>query len=1336
MSRSTANHSPPSWHVPRRATRADDPSSIKSLSEWRDLDAYVLLGDPGAGKTEALKAEAAAEGTSVVRAADFVVGARPESQGTYFIDAIDEDNGGGTVLSQLRSLLIAMGRPRVRLSCREIDWKGQIDAEDFGAVVRGGAITVLHLEPLSDDDIRSILTARLDGVDDVDRFLERARARSIDEWLHNPMLLDMVIAADAGGDWGSTKRDVYEAACRKFAAEANNRRKRSPLPGQVEQTLRDAGLLCALLLLGNKPFVSSELDPAPDAGLRITEIPEEIGVTDARTALASNLFTTRNGRSSWLHKTIAEYLAARSIAELIDKGLVPLGRVLALMQGIDGKPVTTLRGLFAWLTVHRVADRPRMIAIDPLGIVINGDVAALTTSERRDVLNRLRAEAAADPWFRSDNNWGAHPFGPLATRDLESVFREHLESTAKSPAESVFRGCVLDALRYGQPMPGLATHLERLVLDTRARQSNRERAYEAWKHNAGFDPVKARAWLDMLAARSSWVDREVASCVLEDLYPDHIGPRDVFDCNRPQMQGREFRFWSDSLLKLSRAEHIADLADAWLARRPKSGENWSPLWLRSPELLARVLDCEGDRASTQRLHDWLGMCLVDQAYSWIRGDQAGREVRAWLEKRPVQMKAIVEYAYSLANVGVERRRDLFWAEERLHGARRPRDWLYWMLGLAEATDDEAMARDCFNNVAVTATRLSGDWDIPSLSEVEAWISRNTAKWPRAPKWLEEARKPRSDEKRRLEEQARAKEQGAQAVDERAKRKLALALYVAELMKGSPNDGFLGRVARVHETNDFVDVVGDSPEERLKDFLVDEGMAAVALDAIERVLSRADLPDVEDILALNRKGEFHPIRPAVLLAAKRAHAKSTDAALRWSVALSQKLFAFHLTGGIGAPAWVDTLVERRAADVAPIYIDYASWWLKRRGNIAITGLRQLNRNDAYDRLARLVLPRLLPDFPLKASKEARRELDQNLLPALRLLDPNVAASIVRKKLAAKGMDPMQRVSWLVANLRYGDDSSGPALVKWIGTNPRRLNAFVESLREQRIPARYSSNLEPRTLAKLFELLAPGADPIWGASRETNLAHWPLQALASSDRYEVARAELSRLASMPALARWHDAIQGAMHEQVATARERSYVVPTPRDVALALANRTPAGPADLQALVIQALDDIEQKARGDSAYLLRWFWKDDRSDGKSENECRDVLKDLLELRLNPQQVSAELEVHAAARKRMDLRATVIANGKEWRLPIEAKIESNTKLWTAWHDQLERLYTNDPKSQGYGIYLVFWFGLRPRKSPEGEAATSARQMREMLEARIPQADRARSRVVVMDFSLPARA
>ena len=63
-----------SLFIPRRAVEISDDNRSQSLSldHWRGNAAYVLLAEPGAGKTEAFKSEARETGGVYVSARDFI----------------------------------------------------------------------------------------------------------------------------------------------------------------------------------------------------------------------------------------------------------------------------------------------------------------------------------------------------------------------------------------------------------------------------------------------------------------------------------------------------------------------------------------------------------------------------------------------------------------------------------------------------------------------------------------------------------------------------------------------------------------------------------------------------------------------------------------------------------------------------------------------------------------------------------------------------------------------------------------------------------------------------------------------------------------------------------------------------------------------------------------------------------------------------------------------------------------------------------------------------------------------------------------------------------------
>ena len=85
--------------VARTATCRDDAERIEQrpIRGWSTTDAYVLLGEPGGGKTTAFLTERAAAGTSgvYVRARDLINAPQPDWCGkTLFIDALDVVRAG------------------------------------------------------------------------------------------------------------------------------------------------------------------------------------------------------------------------------------------------------------------------------------------------------------------------------------------------------------------------------------------------------------------------------------------------------------------------------------------------------------------------------------------------------------------------------------------------------------------------------------------------------------------------------------------------------------------------------------------------------------------------------------------------------------------------------------------------------------------------------------------------------------------------------------------------------------------------------------------------------------------------------------------------------------------------------------------------------------------------------------------------------------------------------------------------------------------------------------------------------------------------------------------
>ena len=216
--------------VPRSVTVVDGGGSRSApLTGFRSERAYVLLGDPGAGKTEAFKLESrAVPGSSLVPARHFIsrsLDRHPEWKAeTLFIDGLDEVRAGRPDARRPMDLILErlerLGSPNFRLSCRAADWLGRNDLQEIVSTAGYGDVRVLHLEPLRHEDILRIFADL--GVPDPRGFLGEARDRGLEGLLGNPHSLGLLVKAVGADEWPRDRRTTFEMACRTLARERND----------------------------------------------------------------------------------------------------------------------------------------------------------------------------------------------------------------------------------------------------------------------------------------------------------------------------------------------------------------------------------------------------------------------------------------------------------------------------------------------------------------------------------------------------------------------------------------------------------------------------------------------------------------------------------------------------------------------------------------------------------------------------------------------------------------------------------------------------------------------------------------------------------------------------------------------------------------------------------------------------------------------------------------------------------------------------------------------------------------------------------------------------------
>lgn len=211
---------------------------------------------------------------------------------------------------------------------------------------------------------------------------------------------------------------------------------------------------------------------------------------------------------------------------------------------------------------------------------------------------------------------------------------------------------------------------------------------------------------------------------------------------------------------------------------------------------------------------------------------------------------------------------------------------------------------------------------------------------------------------------------------------------------------------------------------------------------------------------------------------------------------------------------------------------------------------------------------------------------------------------------------------------------------------------------------------------------------------------------------------------------DLIKTLRYEQKQIRVESLYTPPIIDQIKAISEDLSPQSISDLQAFILEELAVVQSKIRSDDAESWRGFY-DDNTKPYKEERCRDHLIGLL--RQGSNEVVYEVEVHEANDKEADIGCTV----GQLRLPIEVKGQWHPELWTGADNQLNKLYAEDWRAEGRGIYLVLWFGLRTdnkKLKSRGRGKlnpTTADQLKEMLIESSQSAKTGQIEIIVIDIA-----
>lgn len=1343
-----ADEEVPAIHISRTLSYIDasgDPQVVEEAKLGDLPPPLVVLGEPGMGKTWLLKTHAKAKAFNFITARAFLRSRSAELSKdrtkVWVIDALDEvaSAQGYEPVQSVLGKLAEIGRPPFILSCRSADWQGAIAKYDINEDYGIEPLT-LQLDPLSRDDAWRALVEALGDEAAARETIKGLVERGLEPLYGNPLTLSLVAElTKRNGKLPDTRAGLFRQACDLLWREKNSKHRQAPLSNLSEAVALDAaGAACAALILTGSESISLESSGnVQDGDLRAAEIAALPGAEALKAVLHSRLFRRPGGgdRMAPLHRTMAEYLGARWLAARF--ATASRRRIFSLLHFRDGVPAS-LRGLHAWLAHFNPDIAEQVIETDPYGVLRYGDADRLTPLQGAAMLRSLKQLSVDHPYFRS-GDWTRYSARGLAQASLADEVR----ALALEPNTSYqLRTVLMDALKGSPAAALIKADLLNALMDDSKRSLGRDARGSIADILISLKETEHDwpAIVETMSNSKSPVSRYLALDIIVAVGPQACSAQAIAHAvlahtgrlkGLPSMSRRTDV--TGPLYTLARQIPVAQIAgvlDAYIAQSPT--------------------DKPTDRNIEYALNDFITTLITRRLAGaspdpvdllrWIRihsgsymGGEKRKGIREWMMAHHDVRRAIQTHV-----LFVEKDDDDVWG----------RAWSLNRLDAALAPDfgDVAALLDSTHLTPLSKASVKRKWQaVVQLAAhadgLPADVSDKAGAQAAGDAELEDflhklCNRPRPAWE--LEQERREATEARRRKRDWVKHRADYASREAQVRSGHLQGvhqlamAYIGRFADLNDAS-------EDPRDRLRQWL-GEDLLEAALAGFEAVLHRDDLPGSQKIAESYAESRNWPyIYPILVGLLERVKTGRGLDGVPVDVLISGRLGMEWETLGDGDENQalcdpLDTwLVTRPVTYEAYIRLLIEPQLRKPREVNHVNSLYQLARREDAANLVTPLASEWLSAFPGMPA-EAEIELVDHLT-RFRAWGRLRAAATERKALGY--LDDEHRLLWLSAGFLVDFEATRADLDDAVKVHP----TLLWHLRSRGGLNRFDpsdSGVLPRAawLVLAFRKTFPARGrPSGSYSGDTNawdasdFVHGTINAIAS-DLSDEAAALLVALRDCPKDS-YSESLRNAVSVQAQARREEAFAPATLAELATVIASDRPRTMEDLRAMVLDALETLQARIKGDDFNTVERFY--DAGSPLDEGGCRDVVGGLLRdaLRHGIQQTPERL---MPAMKRADLAYQIDA----LQLPVETKGQWHPKLWTAANAQLDELYTSEWRAGGTGIYLVFWFGAdastnrKLKGPPKGTRCPSTPEgLQAALTETIPEHRRSDLSVVVLDLT-----
>lgn len=1307
------------------------------MSGLRDRPFLVLLGEPGIGKTTVLETEARFENAAVVKVRALINKAVAVDESSLCIDALDEYRVGakdGDKVYSLAQAINSLGLKRWRLTCRSEDWQKTADIEAIKDTTNGTPITVAQILPL--DSTETIAVLRALGETSPDAFVDRAHAMGAAGLLESPLSIRLLRDAIAdGGNWPATRYALFEQATRALAHEDNKVHRLDRNRASADEILATAARATLFQLVTGSRCIwrSGALPPSGDtrAYMSADDLQRERPLIDD--TLDSALFRGEGEEFEPIHRTVAEFLGARALAQAVvgdgNRAALPLGRAKALMTGNDGRAPTDLRGLYGWFASHlAVMGRHELayelVQADAVSVLVYGDAAAFNADTKRAILANLDRD---DPYFRA-SEMGASAVGGLACEELAEDFArvlEHGDGTHRMMT-------VYEVLTVGRSVVSLRPQLWSIALDPARPEWQRRRAIGAWL-NGQVDLATARRQLfDALAAEPASTSREpLRAELLADLLPDQATLDDITSVlgDIAAISDNETLMSLFGLQQSLIANPQPDLFDRPLVRLNKECRGGFRFEKLIDHALAAAIRATPDLDGV-RLWRWL-LHVRESQWDDLK-EHSRRAVQEWLAARPGRDVELFE-AVLVTDVGTDRPHMVCYYFSLVAGP--PGVSILDRL-IERARNTQGAERKRLLEIAVhigCCEGIDGDayWRLHTFLEGLSGDGKSLLKMltvVEIPEW-------------RLREQERNIKNQMDGLNKCKENNHKLRPLIPELLQGKCPD-VLDCAARFYLRQDVQGKYGQARIEHLKDEADSDVLDAILAGWCQ--IATYNNPNHEPLkLAEVEIYSSHYLSEyAAIAGLHRLHFQSTPIDLM-NLPISLALVVLR-SGWDAYPSgdcddlqtWAWSRLNSDPEEGAALLVAY--WDAILAGGVSSDQSWSFARNANGGEAAKLATIAMLERHPAMFANVLRTLLIHGAQHVGRATMVRLATdALANPQVTGKQRALWAMVTFLIDPIHQRGQIEGvvkdnfPELV-----DDHSLDSLIKSFAPE-------TDAEQTAIDEaIFEILAPIADPHaerrsgWEskADRLRDGASSALNRLGSSSD-TVASGALGRLLKkVTNFPKWEALLRHAIAQQARARRDREFEPPRAVAVAKALAGKAPVNAADLRAILVDELRRYGRELRTGPSSNWRDYWNTNSTgratDPKIENICRDITLGRLRERLQQYQISVAMpEAQQRDGTRVDM---LFATGAGRTLPIEAKRHYHRGLWDAASGQLQG-YANTDNAEGLGILLVFWFGTAspPPIRGDGKVPNSAGELEALLVGDLTDDIRKCTDVIVLDVS-----